>query len=390
MTLKGVIGPPYDGLSSTYLNGQGGFTIPPGSGGGAGTVTSVGLSAPTEFAVSGNPVTAAGTLAFGYIGPTAVAHGGTGAATLGSNAIVATGLTSTAAFTSILMNQMTSSFLNGNGAFSFLPSVAGGSGTVTSVGLSAPAEFAVSGSPVTTSGTLAVGFIAPIAVAHGGSGMGSFAASSIIQAGLGSSAKFQSIPLTNLTSEVLAGSGAFAVPPPQPIFPNNTTTFLRGDRTFAAPGGSDPWIYATLGSDFTRSLTSSADVSINGVILGFAPAANTKYEFYARLMLKTATASVNPRVGLAWPTGMKDSVAMIIEAQAATGTPLFASGNQNASLLVAVGGLPNSTQAWPAEMRGMALSSEAPSGNIRVQLASETAGTLVRVEAGSFLRYRSY
>jgi len=38
-----------------------------GLGGGAGTVTSVGLSAPGQFSVSGSPVTASGTLAFGWL-----------------------------------------------------------------------------------------------------------------------------------------------------------------------------------------------------------------------------------------------------------------------------------------------------------------------------------
>ena len=71
------------GGTSTYLRADGTFAAP----GGSGTVTSVDLAAPAEFAVSGNPVTTSGTLAFGYIGPTAVAHGGTGAATLGSNAM---------------------------------------------------------------------------------------------------------------------------------------------------------------------------------------------------------------------------------------------------------------------------------------------------------------
>lgn len=47
-------------------------------------------------------------------------------------------------------------FLDGTGVFSVPPSGGGGSGTVTSVGLTVPAEFSVTGSPVTTSGTLAV------------------------------------------------------------------------------------------------------------------------------------------------------------------------------------------------------------------------------------------
>ena len=170
-------------------------------------------------------------------------------------------------------------------------------------------------------------------------------------------------------------------------FPGGTTNFLRADGTFAAPGGgADPWAYVVLGSDFPT--TSATAVDVTG--LGFTPAANTRYEFEARLRLRTATTTVNARSGLAWPTGMTDGTAQIMESQAATGTPIFASGNVSAALLVAVGGLPNTTQSWPSSIRGEAQAGATPSGNVRVQLASETAGTSVTVKAGSFIRYRIF
>jgi hypothetical protein len=97
-----------------------------GTGGGTGTVTSVGLSMPVEFSVSGTPVTSSGTLTVSkatqsantvYAGPT-----GGAAAQPTFRALVAADIP----------------------ALSY----------VTSVALSAPAEFSVSGSPVTSSGTL--------------------------------------------------------------------------------------------------------------------------------------------------------------------------------------------------------------------------------------------
>jgi hypothetical protein len=152
------------------------------------------------------------------------------------------------------------------------------------------------------------------------------------------------------------------------------TTFLRGDQTWAAPGGggADPWTYLRLANDFPTS--SATAVDITG--LGFTPAANGRYEFEAVLMLRTGTTTVNPRAGLAWPTGMTDGVASITESQSATAS-LQAHGNSAAALLVAVGGLPNNTQSWPCSVQGMA------------QLASETAGTTVTAKAGSFLKYRT-
>jgi len=90
-------------------------------GGGSGTVTSVQASGgSTGLTFSGGPVTTFGTLTLG--GTLAIANGGTGATTAeAARAALGAGT---------------------------------GNGTVTSVGLSLPAIFSVSGSPVTGSGTL--------------------------------------------------------------------------------------------------------------------------------------------------------------------------------------------------------------------------------------------
>jgi len=162
--------------------------------------------------------------------------------------------------------------------------------------------------------------------------------------------------------------------------------FLRGDGTWATPvGGSDPWTYIRLTSDFTT--TSATAVDVTG--MAFTPSSNTRYEFRAMLMLRTATATVNARAGLAWPTGMTDGVAMIEQSQTTTAVPICANGNVNAALLIAVGGLPNTTQSWPARIEGMVIAGASPSGTVRVQLASETAGTTVRVVAGSWIAHRT-
>lgn len=149
--------------------------------------------------------------------------------------------------------------------------------------------------------------------------------------------------------------------------------------------GSDPWTYLRTASDFTT--TSATAVDVTG--LAFTPVANTRYEIEAALLLRTATATVNPRPGLAWAAGLTDGGAWITQAQAAAGAHITVSGNHNAALLEQVGGLPNTTQSWPAFIRASAIAGAAPSGTIRVQLASETAGTTVTVKAGSWLKYRT-
>jgi hypothetical protein len=63
-------------------------------------------------------------------------------------------------------------------------------------------------------------------------------------------------------------------------------------------------------------------------------------------------------------------------------------GNPNAAVLSPVGGLPNTTQSWPGVVRGEIEMGASPSGSVKMQMASETAGTNVIVKAGSYLRYR--
>jgi hypothetical protein len=96
---------------------------------GGGTVTSVALTMPAEFTVAGSPITNAGTLAVSK-------------ATQPANEVYA-GPTTGAAAAPTFRALVTAD----------LPA---GAGTVTSVGLTMPAEFSVAGSPITGAGTLAV------------------------------------------------------------------------------------------------------------------------------------------------------------------------------------------------------------------------------------------
>jgi len=99
---------------------NGSDTITISASGGSGSVTSVGLSAPSAFTVTGSPVSTSGTLAF------------TGAGTA-------------------------QQYIDGTGSLQTFPTV--GSGTVTSVAATINGDaISISGSPITTSGTLAFNF----------------------------------------------------------------------------------------------------------------------------------------------------------------------------------------------------------------------------------------
>lgn len=91
------------------------------TGGGTGTVTSVGLSAPAMFTVSGSPVTGSGTLALSYSGTALpVANGGTGQTTY-TNGQILVGNTTGNTLTKTTLNAST-----GNGI-----SVTNGTGSIT-------------------------------------------------------------------------------------------------------------------------------------------------------------------------------------------------------------------------------------------------------------------
>ena len=115
----------------------------------AGTVTSVDMSVPTGFSISGNPITTSGTLAVGF------ASG----YSLPTNAIQATWTTAynrsltSAAVTGTSTKTLTLNQQNGGTITASWSDIDTG---LTSVGLTMPAAFSVANSPLTANGTLAV------------------------------------------------------------------------------------------------------------------------------------------------------------------------------------------------------------------------------------------
>lgn len=137
------------------IDGSGVLSV---SGSGSGTVTSVAMSVPTGFNISGSPITTSGTLALtmasGYEIPTSSAIANWNTAYGWGNHASAGYLTSIPTASGSVLGGIkvgTGLSINGSGVLSTLVN-----GTVTSVGLSMPTGFTVSNSPVTNSGTLTV------------------------------------------------------------------------------------------------------------------------------------------------------------------------------------------------------------------------------------------
>jgi hypothetical protein len=174
-----------------------------GGGGGGGTVTSVGLTMPAGLSVANSPVTTNGTInvTTTLSGPIKGTGSGFSAATYADIVNLFSGCTGT-------------EYLAANGNCY----AASGSGTVTSVGLTAPSWLTVSGSPVTTSGTLGLAAASQsantfLASPSGASGAPSFRAivSADLPATIAANTTGNAATATALaTSPTQCGTGQFA------------------------------------------------------------------------------------------------------------------------------------------------------------------------------------
>ena len=143
-----------------------------------GTVTSVDMSVPSILSISGNPITSTGTLALSYSGTALpIANGGTAAtskaAAFDSLSPMTTGgdiiYGGSSGTGTRLANGTAGQRLQSNGTTLAPTWVNATTGTVTSVDMSVPAAFSISGNPITSTGTLAVGYSGTaIPVANGG------------------------------------------------------------------------------------------------------------------------------------------------------------------------------------------------------------------------------
>ncbi len=171
-----------------------------------------------------------------------------------------------------------------------------------------------------------------------------------------------------------------------PASGGGTSNFLRADGTWAAPsgGGSDPWTYVKLASDFSTSTTT------NGAVTGFSftPAASQTYIVQGNFLLQSSVTTTGFRPGNSWPTGTTDGATWITSPTTASafvsgfgvdGTTSNAPGTAAAVV----------NQSYLGTIQATFVTGASPSGNFQITLASEIAATSVTMKAGSWIRYRT-
>lgn len=145
----------------------------------------------------------------------------------------------------------------------------------------------------------------------------------------------------------------------------------------------DAWSVVKLAEDFTKSTT--ANDAVTG--FNFTPGTSKTYLIFGYFLLRTATATVGARPGIAWPGSITDGIARMEAANSLTGSAIRTWGAKSI-LNAASTGLASTADSHWGSLDCLLITGPGTTGNFQITLASETAGTNVTMKAGSVLMYR--
>jgi hypothetical protein len=266
------------GANVTITGSYPSFTIAAtgGGGGGSGTVTSVGLALPSEFTITNSPVNTSGTLTGAWANQSAnyifaAPNGSSGTPTfrsLVSADIPALNYVSSVSGSGVIsssggLSPTISISQAGSSADGYLSSTDwntfNSKGTVTSVAASAGAGISISGSPITSSGTLTITNTAPDQTVVLNSGTG-----------ISASGTYPNFTITNsLPDQVvsLTGAGTTTVTGTYPNFTISSTGGSGGGDVTGATSSTDNAITRFNGTTGKVIQNSTVTLDDNGNII---------------------------------------------------------------------------------------------------------------------------
>ena len=154
-------------------------------------------------------------------------------------------------------------------------------------------------------------------------------------------------------------------------------------HTHAGSVGADQWTIIKLAGDFTTSLVANTNVPN----FYFTPAPNKTYLIFGYFLLRTATATVGARPGVAWPSNITDSIMRMEASNSLTASALQLFGAMTTKNAASTG-LATTTGSHWGSLDGIMITSGTVSGNFQIALATETAGTNVTIKGASIIMYR--
>ncbi len=185
-----------------------------------------------------------------------------------------------------------------------------------------------------------------------------------------------STPIAAGSVAVMTNTVGGGVPTP----PNNTTTFLRGDGTFATPSGTVYRTLVTLGSDVINA-NATANTLATCTGLSFAVSSGVTYRFSAVIPYTSAAATTGSRWTLTGPTTTALAYTSSYTITATTLTTNYAS----AYSIPAASNASSLTAGNIALINGYIIPSAA--GTVSVQFASEVASSAITCKAGATLEW---
>jgi hypothetical protein len=165
------------------------------------------------------------------------------------------------------------------------------------------------------------------------------------------------------------------------FYPNNAGVVQS--FSLVPTGAAVDWTYVKLTADAITTTTANSDT-----LLKFMPQASSHYEIEGKFFLESVAATTGVRPGIKWSTsGLLRNVAWMISP---ISTTTFASrfwGN-TAAANAASTAVPVANEGIYGEVRAMFVTDVNVVGEFVITLSTEIAGSQVKINADSFIRYR--